>query len=145
MTIRMDNYQTSFLLHPKFRLARLLNSFCCGCQFNFMELPEKQQTSKQASNQEIFRARKFSSNQGTSINNHLQHEKERPHREKSSGFFIETLKDCTLDKKSNPQMTTIRVFPNIRALFSYFRERAGETSLHSSFFFFFFFLYVDFL
>ena len=41
---------------------------------------------QQARNQEFFRAGEFSSNKGTSINIHLQHEKERPRREKSTGF-----------------------------------------------------------
>ena len=41
----------------------------------------------QARNQEFFRAGEFSSNLGTSINICLQHEKERPRREKIDGFF----------------------------------------------------------
>ena len=36
--------------------------------------------------QEVFRAGKFSWNSGTSINNHLHNEKERPRREKSPVF-----------------------------------------------------------
>ena len=128
---KMNNYQTFILLHLKFRLARLLNSFQYGCQFSVMELPKEQQTSKQADNQEFFRAGKFSWNQGTSINNHLQQEKERPHRKKFSFFCLRTPKICTLNEKFNPQMTTIRVFPKIRALFSNFRKRAVETSLPS--------------
>ena len=42
---------------------------------------------QQARNQEPFRTGKFSWNQGTSINILLQHEKERPRREKISDFF----------------------------------------------------------
>ena len=41
----------------------------------------------QARNQEFFRAGEFSWNYGTSINIHLQHEKESFRREKISGFF----------------------------------------------------------
>ena len=41
----------------------------------------------QARNQEFFRAGEFSWNYGTLINIHLQHEKERSHREKISVFF----------------------------------------------------------
>ena len=37
--------------------------------------------------QEFFRAGEFSWNWCTSINIHQQHEKERPRREKISGFF----------------------------------------------------------
>ena len=119
-------------MQPKFRLARLLNSFQYGCQFNVMELLKKQQTSKQTRNQEFFRAGEFSWNQSTSINNHLQHEKERPNREKSfeNFFFCKLLKNA-LNKKCNPQMATIKVFPKIRTFFSYFQIRAGETSLLS--------------
>ena len=40
----------------------------------------------QARNQEFFRAREFSSNLGSSINIHLQHEKKRPRRKKSTVF-----------------------------------------------------------
>ena len=42
----------------------------------------------QARNRESFRAGEFSWNLGTSINIHLQHEKERPHREKISVGFL---------------------------------------------------------
>ena len=50
---------------------------------------------------------------------------------KNSLFFcLETLKNCILNEKYYPQMTTIRAFyPQIRALFSDFRKRARETSL----------------
>ena len=41
----------------------------------------------QAHNQDFFRAVEFFWNQGISINIHLQHKKEKPRREKSSGFF----------------------------------------------------------
>ena len=69
-------------------------------------------------------------NQGTSINNHLQHEKKMPLREKSPFFPLETLKNCSLNKKFYSQMTTIRAFfLKIGTLFSNFRKRAGETSL----------------
>ena len=37
-------------------------------------------------------------------------------------FLLEILKNCNLNKKFNPQMTTIRVSPKIRTLFSYFRK-----------------------
>ena len=124
----MNNYQTSILVHSKFRLARLLNSFQYGCQFNVIGLSKKQQTSKKARNQGFFRAGEFSWNQGTSINDLLQQEKERSRREKSSVFSPGTLKNCTLNKKVNPQLTTIRVFPKIRTVFSYFQKRGGVNS-----------------
>ena len=73
----------------------------------------------QARNQEFFRAGKFSWNQSTLVNNHVQHEKEiLPRREKSPVLFLGTLKNCILNAKFNPQMSTIRAFlPKIRALF----------------------------
>ena len=126
--IRMNIYQTSILLHPKFRLARLLNSFQYGCQFNVMELPKRQKTPKKARNHEFFRAREFSWNQGTLINNHLQDEKEKSRREKSSVFLLETPKNYTLNKKFNLQMTTVRVFPKIRALFFHISEKGHGRS-----------------
>ena len=117
----MNNYQTWILLHPKFRLARLLNSFYYGCQFNVMELPKKQQTSKQASNQEFFRTPEFSSNQVTSINNHLQHKKERPHREKSKVFSPGN------SLKFNPWMTAIRIFfENQGTFFQFLKKDRGD-------------------
>ena len=45
----------------------------------------------QACNQKFFRAREFSSNQDTSINIHLQHEKGRSRRVKINGFFAQKL------------------------------------------------------
>ena len=43
-------------------------------------------------------------------------------------FCLETLKNCILNEKFYPQMTTIRAFcSQIRVLFSNFRKRAGET------------------
>ena len=81
---------------------------------------------QQARNQEFFRV---SSNQGTFINVHLQHEKEKPRREKYTGFPLETLKNFILNEKLYPQMTTIRaIFLQIWAFFSNFQKRAGETS-----------------
>ena len=41
----------------------------------------------QGRNQEFFRAGEFSWNLGTSINIHLQHDKERPRTEKFPGFW----------------------------------------------------------
>ena len=85
--------------------------------------------SSQARNQEFFRAGEFSRNLSLLINIQLQHEKEMPRRKKNLRFFcMETLKNCILNEKFYPQMTTIRAFfPQIRALFSNFRKRAGET------------------
>ena len=43
-------------------------------------------------------------------------------------FLLETLKNCILNEKCNPQMTKIRAsFPKIRLLFPNFWKRAGET------------------
>ena len=82
--------------------------------------------SPQARNQEFFRAGEFSSNQGTLINIHLQHEKERSCREK---IYLKTLKNFTLNEKFYPQMTTIKTFfLEFRVLFSSFRKSAGESS-----------------
>ena len=85
---------------------------------------------QQARNQEVFRAGEFCSNQGISINIHLQREKERPRREKNLPFSRqEAPKNFILNEKFYPQITTIRAFfLQIRALFSSFRNRAGETS-----------------
>ena len=76
----------------------------------------------QLRNQDLFRAGEFSWNQGTLINNYVQHEKEiLPRREKSPISFLETLKNGILNEKFNPQMTTIRAFlPKIRVLFTNF-------------------------
>ena len=83
----------------------------------------------QARNQEFFKARKFSWNSGISINVHLQHKKERPRREKMFGFFrLETLKNCILNENVThrwPQSG--HFFPQIKALFSNFWKRTGET------------------
>ena len=85
---------------------------------------------QQARNQEVFRAGEFCSNQGISINIHLQREKERPRREKNLPFSRqEAPKNFILNEKFYSQITTIRAFfLQIRALFSSFRNRAGETS-----------------
>ena len=58
--------------------------------------------STQDHNQEFFRAEEFSWNKGTSINNHLQHEKERLIREKSPFFPLETLKKLHFKWKISP-------------------------------------------
>ena len=51
-------------------------------------------------------------------------------REKISIFCLETLENFISNEKFYPQMTTIRAFfLQIRALFSDFRKREGETSL----------------
>ena len=43
-------------------------------------------------------------------------------------FLLRTLKNCTLNEKFNPLTTAIRTFfPKIRAFFSIFRKRPGET------------------
>ena len=44
-------------------------------------------------------------------------------------FLLETLKNCTGNKKFNPYMTAIRVFPKIRTLFTNIQIKARETSL----------------
>ena len=68
-------------------------------------------------------------NYSTSINIHLQLDKERPRGEKMSGFHQETLENFILDEKFYLQMTTIRTFfLQIRALFSNFGKKVGETS-----------------
>ena len=55
-----------------------------------------------------------------------------PRRERSPVFFLETLKNCILNEKFNPEMITIRAFlPKMRALFSNFWKRAGEISSSS--------------
>ena len=84
----------------------------------------------EACNQEFLRAEEVSWNKGTSINIELQHQKEKQRREKISVFFyLETLKNFILNEKFCTQKTTIRAFfLQIRALFSNFRKRAGETS-----------------
>ena len=56
----------------------------------------------QASNQEFFRAGEFSWNQDTSINIHLQHKKEKPRREKISGFFAWKLLEIAFQLKALP-------------------------------------------
>ena len=44
-------------------------------------------------------------------------------------FRLETLKNCILNEKFYPKVITIRAFfPQIRALFSNFRKRTGQTS-----------------
>ena len=82
----------------------------------------------QARNQEFFRAGKFSWNQGTLVNNHVQHEKEiLPRREKSPVLFLGTLKNCILNAKFNPQMSTIRAFcPKLGHFFSIFEKGQGR-------------------
>ena len=47
---------------------------------------------------------------GTLINNDVQHEKERFRREKYPVFLPEIPKNCILNEKFNPKMTTIRAF-----------------------------------
>ena len=79
--------------------------------------------------QDFFRAGEFFWNQGTSINNHLQHEKERTQGKISFFFLLETFKNCTLNDKFNPQMTAIGAFfPKTRALFSNFQKSTVQTS-----------------
>ena len=121
-TTRINNYQTSILLHPKFLLARLLSSFQYGCQFNVMELPKNQQKSKQARNQEFFMAGEFFRIRKLQQKIIYSTKKKGPGRNSLRFFLLEILKSCTLDKKFNPQMTTIRVSPKISTLFSYFRK-----------------------
>ena len=84
--------------------------------------------SLQARNQDFFRVREFSWNQGTSINIHLQHQKEKSRRIKISRFFaLETLKNFILNDKCYLKMTTIRsFFLQIRALFSNFQKGQGR-------------------
>ena len=53
-------------------------------------------------NQELSLVVEFSCNQGTSINNHLQHKKERPRRKNLQVFPLETLKNCDLNEKFHP-------------------------------------------
>ena len=65
---------------------------------------------QQARNLEFFRVGKFSWNWWTSINNHVQHEKERPRREKIQFFLLETLKNCISNEKFNPRINIIRAF-----------------------------------
>ena len=61
----------------------------------------------QAGNQEFFRAGEFSWNQGTLVNIHPQHEKERPRKEKICGFSPGN-SNFILKEKFYPQMLTIR-------------------------------------
>ena len=86
--------------------------------------------SLQGRKQEFFRTGEVSWNQGTSINVDVKHQKEKPRREKISGFFTwKLLKNCTLNEKFYSQMTTIRaIFLQIAARFSNLRKRARKTS-----------------
>ena len=102
------------------------NVTACGTGWSFMAL---NLDPKQTRNQEFLKAREVSWNQGTSINNHLQHEKERSQRQKSPLFLLQTFKNCTLNDTFNPQMTAIRAFfPKIRTIFSSLQKRELETS-----------------
>ena len=62
--------------------ATIVFLYCDIKQFKILKMP-----SPQARNQEFFRTGEFSSNYGTLINIHLQHEKERSRREKIYQFF----------------------------------------------------------
>ena len=81
-----------------------------------------------AHNQELFRAGEVSSNLGTSINIHLQHEKERPRRQKIYGFFTQKVLKIYFKWYIYTYMTKIRTFfLQIRVLFPNSWKRAGET------------------
>ena len=59
----------------------------------------------------------------TLIKSHLENEKEKPAVKHLRIFLLETLRNCIINDKFNPQMTTIRAFfPKIRALFSIFQK-----------------------
>ena len=73
--------------------------------------------------------------QTTLINNHVQDEREIFARQgKISGFFSwKLLKNCILNEKFKPYMTTIRAFlPKIRALFPIFEKGQGRPPPHPS-------------
>ena len=127
-------------IYSNYLYQRLLFNFCIYFSCIFLCYPQLKVNSKimisllisaQARNQEIFRAGDFSWNQGTFIKIQLQHKKEKPRREKITDFFcLETLKNCILNEKFYPQMTTIRAFfPKLGHFFPIFRKRQGRPPL----------------
>ena len=76
----------------------------------------------------IFQGRGVFWNQGTSINIHLQHKKER--QGKNFVFIrLETLKKFILNEKFYPQMTTIRTIffsPNQGTFFQFLQKSRGD-------------------
>ena len=77
----------------------------------------------QVHNLVCFRAAEFSWNQGALINSHLQNEKEKPTEKHLRIFLLETLRNCILNDKFNPQITTIRAFfPKIGHFFLIFEK-----------------------
>ena len=121
---------TKFNLQPpKMTHLRKLNYSQRAFTCSFTCSKHQNKVRNQARNQKFSRARKFSWNQGTSINNHLLHKKEKPPGKNLWFFSLESLKNCTLNEKFHPQMTIIKAFlPKIRALFSNSRKRAWKTS-----------------
>ena len=82
----------------------------------------------QARNQKFFRAAEFFWNQATLIRNHLQLKKRKATQGKIPVFLLETLKNCTLNEKFNPQkMTVIRVcFPKLGYFFPISEKGKGD-------------------
>ena len=82
----------------------------------------------QARNQKFFRAAEFFWNQATLIRNHLQLKKRKATQGKIPVFLLETLKNCTLNEKFNPQkMNLIRyVFQNWNTFSQFPKNGKGD-------------------